>query len=283
MSEANAPKSGRSPADLVAAARTRIPTAEAEFLLMHLLGLKRHEIYLGREPVPPAAVQSFLSLVDRARRGEPAQYLVHAAPFLDFSVYVDPRVLIPRPETEELVARCCKKVANPGLILDYGTGSGCIAIALARAFVRARVVGVDVSLGALEVARMNVENLGVSGRVELVRAASLREPFFDSLEGRVDLLASNPPYVPTDRLGRLESRVRDYEPEVGLDGGADGASILAMLVERGPTLLAPDGLMALEIEPSQAGALLAARPLGTVENDLALRPRYFFLRGAWRQ
>ena len=268
-------------AQLVRAAARTIPLEDAEFLMMEILGVKRHEVYLRRS-LSQADEARFRMLEAEARRGGPVQYLVNSAPFLDFTLHVDHRVLIPRPETEELVTRAASKATDPELIIDYGTGSGCIAIALAKEFDSARIIAVDVSPSALAVARVNIERFGFADRIDLHLASSLADPPFAGLESKVGLLISNPPYVPTGQLARLDSKVRDHEPEVSLDGGPQGINILRMLLAQGPRLIARGGLLASEIDATQAKLLKALVPDALIENDFAGKPRYVFLgKGHW--
>jgi len=242
--------------------------------------------------LPARTGQRFAALVERVRSGEPVQYVTGRAHFLDFSVRVDDRVLIPRPETEELVSRAAGRVGRdsvfgtrdskdrgrrPLLFLDFGTGSGCIAIALARMFPAARVVAVDVSSAALRVCRLNAGMLGVAGRVRTICADRLDHPRLRPCRGRLSLLVSNPPYVPSDRIDKLDARVRSYEPRLALDGGPKGTSILTMILEKGPGMLAPGGLLAMEIDSTHPRRLKEYGPL-EIEKDLAGRPRYLFMR-----
>jgi release factor glutamine methyltransferase len=251
---------------------------------MHLLGARRHDIYSGLT-VPSRTADRFRRLVARAKAGEPVQYLTGSAPFLDFDVQVDRRVLIPRPETEELVARTLarlksnvkrQKAKGEMRTLDYGTGSGCIAIALARALPEAKVLAVDASKAALAKAAQNVARYGLAGRVRLAQAQNLDEPVLTRLRGRLDLLISNPPYVPTSRLARLDRTVH-REPKLALDGGPKGASIVAMLLALGPGLLKPGGLLAIEIDSTHEAVVRKLAPAGEIERDLAGRIRYAFL------
>jgi release factor glutamine methyltransferase len=163
-------------------------------------------------------------------------------------------------------------------LLDFGTGSGCIAAALLRQSPGSRAIAADSSAEALDVARMNFERLGVADRAETVCCDSLDHPRLSSLRGGLDLLVSNPPYVPSARIPGLEPRVRDHEPLAALDGGPDGTIILAMLLEQGPRLLRPGGLLALEIDETRADRLLELAPRARVEQDLSGRPRFLFLR-----
>lgn len=261
-----------------------IPRPDAEYLLMHLLGTRRHEIYSGL-PVSARTADRFRRLVTQAKAGEPVQYLTRSAPFFDFDVHVDHRVLIPRPETEELVARTLARVRT-GLkpqatghkphFVDFGTGSGCIAIALARAVPDARVLAVDASGPALAVAARNVARHGLADRVRLARVRSIEDRVLSRLHGRLDLLISNPPYVPTPRLARLSRAVR-REPRLALDGGSKGANIVAMLLSSGPDLLRPGGLLAVEIDATHEAVVRRLAPDADIEHDLAGRVRYAFM------
>lgn len=272
-------------ARLVREAGHSIPRADAEYLMMHLLRVSRHGLYLG-QAVSERTAERFGRLVARARAGEPVQYLTRSAPFLDFEVRVDHRVLIPRPETEELVARTlaraqsgCKPqaVSRKLSIVDYGTGSGCIAIAVARALPEARVLAVDASKAALAVAAKNVDRYGLTSRVRPAQAQSLEERVLARLRGQLDLLISNPPYVPTARLARLDRAVR-REPRLALDGGPKGANIIAMLLTHGPGLLKPGGLLAVEIDATHEIVVRRLAPTAEIERDLSGRIRYAFLR-----
>jgi release factor glutamine methyltransferase len=270
---------------LLREATKSVSRAEAEYLLMHLLQVPRHELYLG-PAITARTASRFRQLVARVKAGEPVQYLTLSASFLDFQVHVDHRVLIPRPETEELVARTlarlkseCKsqKPEAKTRTLDYGTGSGCIAIALARALPGARVLAVDASKAALAVAARNVDRYGLAGRVRLAPARSMDERVLTRLLGRLDLLISNPPYVPTPRLALLDRAVR-REPRLALDGGTKGANIVAMLLTQGVNLLRPGGLLAVEIDATHEAVVRGLAPHAEIECDLTGRVRYAFLR-----
>lgn len=265
--------------ELVRRAAAAIGRAEAEYLLCHLLKARRHEMYEGR-PVSPAQARRFKQMVARARRHEPVQYITRSAPFLDLDLYVDHRVLIPRPETEELVSRTLERVGSRQrlAVVDYGTGSGCIAIALARALPHARVIAVEASAAALAVARMNVRRCHLAGRVKLVRADRLDAPQLRRLQGKVDLLIANPPYIPTARIPKLSPTVSEFEPMLALDGGPKGVSIVAMLLAQGPGMLRTGGLLAMEIDWSNAAFVRRHSPQAEIERDLAGRNRYVFLR-----
>lgn len=245
---------------------------------MHLLALPRHELR-GDTLVSPRALVRLGRMVARVRAGEPPQHVTGSAPFLDFDLHVTRRVLVPRPETEELVGRAIARLRTPPrLILDYGTGSGCIAIALARRYPDARVIAADSSAPALSVARRNAARLGVGAQVRFVRCFTLAASALARRRGRLDLLISNPPYIPTARLTRLDRRVRGFEPRTALDGGPKGTKIVAMLLEEGPRLLRPDGLLAVEVDSTHHRFIRGIAPAAEIERDLAGRTRYAFLR-----
>jgi release factor glutamine methyltransferase len=271
--------------ELLKEAAGLIGRSEAEYLLMHVLKVPRHRLLLKAEVATRTAAH-FRRLVSRTGKGEPVQYVTHSAPFLDFEVHVDHRVLIPRPETEELVVRALSRirsgsklqaVSNGLTAVDYGTGSGCIAIALARALPAARITAVDASKAALAVAAKNVAAYGLAKRIRLTQAQSTEDRVLSRMAGRLDLLISNPPYVPTRRLVRLDRAVR-REPRLALDGGPKGANIVAMLVTRGPALLKPGGLLAVEIDDTHEAIVRRLAPRAEIERDLAGRIRYVFLR-----
>lgn len=257
-------------------ARSSIPVCEAEYLAMGFFRLSRVELYLSERAVTPERHQRFQLLVEKAREGVPVQYLVNSAPFLDLDIYVDRRVFIPRPETEELVLRASAKVKNPKLILDYGTGSGCIAIALARMFPEATVFGVDVSRSALSVANINIRRYQLEKRIHLLRVSSLGSERFVIFKNRVDLLISNPPYIPQARLRKLPLTVSNYEPLVALNGGKEGTEVIDMLWKCGRQLVKPGGLLAVEIDSSQGHYVRQRLADAEVESDIYGRMRYLF-------
>ncbi len=261
--------------DLLRSALPRISRADAEFLLMSLSRAPRHETWSDRT-VPAALARRFRRAVAAVRRGQPPQYAVRSAPFLDLDLYVDRRALIPRPETEGLVERALELCPAPRLVVDYGTGSGCIAIAVARAVPGCRVIAVDSSRAALLVARRNVRRYRLGRRIRLGLCGSIGDPALRRRAGEVDLLVANPPYIPTARLSRLPDRVR-REPRSALDGGPKGITIVAMLLEQGPALLRPGGLVAVEIDSTHARAVCRLVPAARIERDLAGRNRYAFL------
>lgn len=223
-------------------------------------------------------------LVSRRQRREPLAYILGSQPFFGLDLLVTPAVLIPRPETEELVERAIQRLnqhtaGRPDVlaslrVVDVGTGSGAIALALAYAVPDLRVIGVDDSEPALEVARANARRLGLADRVHLV-AGDLLLPF----AGPFDLILANLPYIPSAELPTLMPEVSQYEPRRALDGGSDGLEPLRRLLAQACTRLAPGGALMAEIGAEQGYlALTVARDLlpdcrARVEQDLAGRDR----------
>lgn len=263
-------------ARLVRHACRLIPRDDAEYLAMSFFSLNRSEIYLSPEPVSSEVTRTFWALVKRAAQGEPLQYLTNSAPFLNLDLYVDPRVFIPRPETEELALRAQQLIHNPKVIVDYGTGSGCLAIALAQMFPAARIFGVDISTSALSVARLNIRRYRLENRIRLIQAPSLHAPQLEFLKNNIDLLISNPPYVPENRIPALEPRVRNYEPVIAINGGPNGTTVISMLLESASVYLRENGLLALEIDETQGSFVTKMLPTARIETDFAGKIRYGF-------
>jgi len=263
-------------AQLISEARRLVSIEEAEYLTMTFFNLPRHEIYLSQKILDPETVDSFFRLVSKAQTGVPIQYLVNSAPFLDFNLFVDERVFIPRPETEELVLRTSARLKEPKVILDYGTGAGCIAIALARIFPDAQIFAVDISALALQVASLNINRYGLKKQIQLKQVTSLYEPPLKFLTGRFDLVISNPPYIPTSRINKLADTVRKNEPIVALDGGKDGTRVINMILNYAPDFIRNGGLLALEIDETQGWFVRNKIPTADIETDFADKIRYAF-------
>lgn len=226
----------------------------AELLLAGTLGLKRLDLYLQFDrPLRADEMAAFKPRLLRRAKREPLQYIDGAAAFRDLVLKVDSRVLIPRPETERLVQAVLDWAGGrDGLAaLDVGTGSGAIALALATEGPFARVVGVDVSEGALEVARTNAREAAPDAPADF-RLGSL----FDAVPGeRFHVVVSNPPYVGEEERAALDPEVRDWEPAAALFAGTGGLDVIRPLVERAPRHLEPGGLLAMEVGASQAAAV----------------------------
>lgn len=227
---------------------------DVEHLLADTLGMRRLDLYLHHErPLEPGELDAFRPrLLERARR-RPVQYILGTASFREFELRVDERVLIPRPETEELVDAVLARVREWGrdglTAIDVGTGSGAIALALLSEGPFGRVTGVDRSPAALVVARENAERHGLAGRARFLEG-DLLEPIPEGEQ--VDVLVSNPPYVAADEYVDLPAEIRAFEPRMALEAGEGGLEFYRRLVADGGRVLRPGGLMALEVGAGQA-------------------------------
>lgn len=227
------------------------PDLDAELLLRSVLGVDRAGLFLrAREPLPPGTEEPFWELVERRLTGEPVAYILGRKGFREIELVVDPRVLVPRPETEELVEHALgwlRQRSGPRHVVDVGTGSGAIALSLAVELGDrddVEIIATDVSSAALEVAAVNRNRLGLDTRVKLVRTYLL-----SGLQGPFDLILANLPYLrPDQRHPSTRS-----EPDLALYAGDDGFALYRELFTRVPGVLADDGLVIIEIDPSQAG------------------------------
>ena len=224
------------------------PEADAQVLAAHALGTSRAGVIAAaRDVLRPRVGERLEGLVRRREAREPVAYIVGEREFWSLSLAVDPRVLIPRPETELLVEMACRLAPDARAVLDCGTGGGAVAVALARELPRARVWGSDRSRDALAVARLNVARH--APRVGLV-TADLLSAFG---EGAFDLVVSNPPYCADADIDGLIAEVRDFEPREALAAGLEGLDALRALVGDATRVLAAGGWLLLEVGAGQAG------------------------------
>ena len=241
---------------------------DAEVLLAHVLKSNRVALYTGFDkPLEEAELAAYRELIKRRLAGEPVAYLVGEQEFWSLPLTVDPRVLIPRRDTETLVE--VGKRAGGVRVADVATGSGAVALALASELPEAAIVATDASADALAVARLNVERHNLAARVEL-RQGDLAAPLDADAH---DLIVSNPPYVPSGAIAGLAPEVR-REPRLALDGGPDGLDVLRRLVPGARARLAAGGTLAVEHGHEQGAAvreLFAAAGFSAIETtrDLA--------------
>lgn len=224
---------------------------DAELLLADLLQLDRVGLYLNFDrPLTAEELASYRERVGRRARREPLQYILGRTEFWSLSFRVGPAVLVPRPDTEVLVEEALARVATEARILDVGTGSGAIAVALAHELADARVTAVDISAEALAVAAQNARDNGLAERIAFIRADLHALP-----EGQYDLVVANPPYIAEGEFAGLMPEVRDYEPQLALAGGADGLDAYRALARQAPRLLTAGGWLLVEIGAGQAAAV----------------------------
>ncbi len=249
-------------ADYFAGRQLQSPRLAAEWLLAHVLGCKRVDLYLRTEHVVDDRVlEAYRGLVRAYAAGVPLQYVVGDTEFMGCTLRCDRRALIPRPETEILVDVVAKRLrakatGGPMSVLELGTGSGAIAIALAVSLPHVEVWTVDVSPDAVVLARDNAKHNGVLDRVH----ACVMDRFTalaPELVGAMACIVSNPPYVTTAEMAALPAVVREHEPALALHGGADGLEFHRYLCRDGLRFLAPGGTLAVEIGAAQGEAVRA--------------------------
>lgn len=262
------------------------PRLDAEVLVAFALGIDRTRVIIeSMRPLEPAELGLLRDLVKRRRSREPIAYLRGMREFYGRPFLVDSRVLIPRPDTEALVDVALARTSHVSLsmrMLDLCTGSGCVAITIARQRPTAKVVASDVSAEALVVARENAYRLGA------YNVAFVESDLFASVPSgpRFDIVTANPPYVPTGDIAGLMADVRDFEPRGALDGGEDGLDLVRRIVAEAPAFLVPGGVLALEIGAGESGAtralleargfsdVMVERDYGKIERVVSgLRPR----------
>lgn len=236
---------------------------DAEALLAYVLGMDRARLFARMtEAVPQPQQDTFQALVERRVRREPLAYITGVREFWSLEFQVTSEVLIPRPETELLVETVLHLLSQapgpkpqaPSRLLDLCTGSGCIAIALAKESPEAEVWAIDISAAALAVAQANARRHGVIERVHFLQGNMLS--FINKEKIRFDAIASNPPYIPALDLATLQPEVRQWEPATALNGGSDGLDFYRALIEEGPTYLRSGGCLVMELGAGQSPAVL---------------------------
>jgi release factor glutamine methyltransferase len=263
------------------------PRLDTEVLLAHALGCKRIDLYARHtEEASEQGRHKFRELVRQRVEGCPVAYLVGRKEFFSLEFEVNRAVLIPRPDTECVVDEClrlAKGMAEPA-VLDIGTGSGCLAVAVAKHHKTARVTAVDISPEALAVASANASKHGVAQRVRFLQG-DLFAPLAAS--EHFDFILSNPPYIPHDDIAKLAAGVRDYEPHRALDGGADGFAVFDRLIAEAPAHLKTGGCLLIEIGSPQEGPARdrigrhAGYELAKTIHDGSGHPRVLLAR--WRE
>lgn len=272
----------RAVADLTAAG-VESPVADAEWLLAATTGQGRLQWRLDpQNPLPEDVKLRLGERLARRRAREPLAQILGEQAFLGSRILVNRHTLIPRPETEQLAITAIEIARRlPGniRILDWGAGSGCLAICLAAALPDARILAVDLSAEALALAEENVRRHGVAGRVECLSADRFQA---EPRPAGFDLIVTNPPYIPSAVIDELAPEVRCFEPRLALDGGGDGLDCFRILAGQAPEWLKPGGWLAAEFGDGQAPALRVLFSLpnwapGDVRKDLSGRERLFIV------
>lgn len=269
--------------------RPELAALDAELLAREALGWDRARFLAERhDPAPGGFGVRYERAIGRRERREPVSYITGTREFWGLEFEVSRDVLIPRPETEFIVEEAMRgltpsqlRSVRPLAIADIGTGSGCLAIALARELPASRITATDISLPALVVARRNAARHGVADRISFVQTS-----YLSAIDGRFALIVSNPPYVPAVSAPGLTPEVREYEPDVALFAGVDGLEGLREVFSQAAPRLAPDGWLIVEFGYGQeeiVGRMIAEHPslsLVTIREDLQQIPRTAVVRKA---
>ncbi|HEX9974889.1 MAG TPA: peptide chain release factor N(5)-glutamine methyltransferase, partial [bacterium] len=229
----------------------------AELLVGHVLNLSRVQLYLNFEKsVTAEELEQVRNLLKRRANHEPIQYILEATEFYSLKIKLNRHTLIPRPETEILIDTVLDHCTKFGMkketiqILDIGTGSGNIAIALAKNLANSRITAIDIQSEALTIARQNAEYHQLQDRIDFIQ-----QDIFDiklSFPEKFDVIVSNPPYISREEIDSLQDEIKNFEPYIALDGGSDGLAFYHHLTNLAPSHLAQDGFIAVEIGANQA-------------------------------
>ncbi len=220
-----------------------VSRGEAELIVASLLEKPRFEIYLN-DSIDQESRQFLRAKLMQLKNGMPLEYVTKRMQFMNYSLRILPGVFIPRFETEyfiELIEKLIDFV--PEQILDIGTGTGAISIALAHLYPDVHIVATDISDKAIRCARENIKEYGLTDRIQLLQCS-----ICNGVNTRFDLIISNPPYIPSSRLHSLPKSVRDFEPMLAIDGGQDGIQFIKLIIEQTAPYLNPGGIVALEID-----------------------------------
>ncbi|MGC8828186.1 MAG: peptide chain release factor N(5)-glutamine methyltransferase [Verrucomicrobiia bacterium] len=265
-------------ADFLAKKGIESPRLDSELIISHALGIPRLHLYLNfNKTIPQDKTEIIKEMVIQRGKRIPLQHILGSAVFCGVNLKIDRRALVPRPETEILVETAIelaktKNLVNPA-VLDFGTGSGCIAIAVALKIPDAKVVGIDLSQDAIDLAKENAELNKVGTKIEFYKSSgydifkneTVIHPHNNSIGDSdiyeqkksfvFDLILSNPPYIPTDEINNLQPEVKEHDPLTALDGGKDGLDVIRYLARESAIYLKPQGVMIIEIGAGQSAAV----------------------------
>ncbi|MDD4504175.1 MAG: peptide chain release factor N(5)-glutamine methyltransferase [Clostridiaceae bacterium] len=241
--------------ELLKKATSKIPMLDAELLLIYALNqsgldFNRIKLLTQLQYLPDEqTAERFLKLIDERSKGKPVQYITNRQEFMNLELYVAEGVLIPRPDTEivvEKVIQLAEGIEKP-VIIDMCTGSGAIAVSLARNVPGARVWAVDVSDSAIDCCSINVNRFKFENSISVVKSDLFTNIMDEGLVGNTDIIVSNPPYIESSVIHRLDVNVRDYEPHMALDGGKDGLLFYRRIVKDSVKFLKGNGILAFEV------------------------------------
>lgn len=256
------------------------PRLDAELIVGAALGLKRLDLYLQHDRLlSNSELDQLREMVRRRGQREPWQYIVGEVEFSGIKLNCDPRALIPRPETEQLVEWLLEKQEHPGTVLDLGCGTGALGLALAQALPQIQVTLVDISEKALQLAGENVQKNGLENRVKLIHS-----DWFEEVQGKYDWIVSNPPYLTEEEWQSAEPEVQKYEPRNALYGGEQGLEPYKTILRFGRDFLQHGGLLAMETGVDMHDALFDLAEQFGWKNahsvlDFHSRPRFFIANG----
>lgn len=235
--------------------KSQTPLLDAQVLLAHTLGVERIYLIVNKDRIlNKEEWEKYNGLLGERLQGVPVQYLVKNQEFMGLDFYVEEGVLIPRPDTEILVEKIISMIdqSKSYNIADIGTGSGAITVSLGRFIKNSYIYSIDISEKALTIGKRNAENHGVASKISFLKG-SIYQPLQDlKLENKLDIIVSNPPYIPTKDIEGLQVEVSKYEPKEALDGGADGLDFYRKIINEAHRYLKPGGLIALEVGHDQA-------------------------------
>jgi release factor glutamine methyltransferase len=252
------------------------PHLEAEILIAHVLKLKRIDLYLKSEQaISTEQLATYKALLLRRKNQEPLAHLTQNQPFMGLDFKITPAVLIPRPETEKMVELILADIGNKPdkiNILEIGTGSGCIAVSLAKFSASVSVKTIEIDPEAFAIAKENISKHQVGDRVSVFLADAHKLDFnqIGATPGSFDFLISNPPYIPSAEVLKLEASVKDFEPHLALDGGTDGLDFLRLLAMQSQNWIKPNGKIWIEIGFDQKDAAESIFRQNGIKNILTL-------------
>ena len=235
--------------------RVSTPLLDSQVILCRVLNVDRLYLIINKDKIlTKEETEEYNKLIEKRFEGLPVQYITGSQEFMGLMFHVEEGVLIPRPDTEILIEKVLDRidVNNRYNIVDIGTGSGAISVSLAKLIEGAYIYSIDISRKAIDMGRKNAENNGVGSKISFLNG-NLFEPLEKTdIIGKVDILVSNPPYIPTEDIENLQIEVSRYEPRIALDGGVNGLDFYRKIIDGAPKYLKEDGLIALEVGYNQS-------------------------------